>query len=303
MANRPDILTDLFKKIETSFGRLKKRERVFAALLILAVFFYFYVNFIFKPQFKRLKSLKSQLAGFKNQISELKSQIPSLKEEKMALKAVILKNKQLKEDLVKLEKELPHSYRISQLLGELAKQAEGLAIDFSYIKPKASGQENEEEYVRLDIEMQLSAPYPDFHAYLSQLEKISAYLNITDIVIEEMKEGGFFGETVATLVLSTLLSRQGAPVAQAKAEEREKSFLEKILQRNPFVPSGEQAPAQQKRFVLSGITYAQDKSTAIINGEVYRQGDMLENKYSVQQILPNMVIVSYGRQTEILVLE
>jgi hypothetical protein len=232
--------------------------------------------------------------------------MPDIEKERAGLEELKRKNKQLKERLVSLEKELPESYRIPQLLGELAKQTQGLAIDFSYIKPKATSGALEDEYTRLDIEMQFNAPYRDFRSYLVQLEHLSSYLNITDIVVEETKEGSFAGEATATMVLSTLLNKGLPSLGILAPESKEEILLAKdTLERNPFLPSSKEVSKYSRRskYVLSGIAFAGSKSTAIINNEVYRVGDLLEKKYSIKQILPNMVIISHGKQTEILMLE
>lgn len=301
------LLPDLFKKIKVAFGRLGKRERVLIVLLILATSLSFYFNKILKPQFKRLSLLKLKLADLDRQIVGLKEEMPALQKEKAVLEELKLKNKQLKERLNNLEKELPNSYRISQLLGELAKQAGGLMIDFSYIKPKAALQASEEEeYARLDIEMQLNAPYKDFSSYLKALEHLSAYLNITDIVIEKMEESVFATEATATLVLSTLLNKRSQVLGPVEPGPKVEILLAGgVSERNPFVPSTREITSSSKKpkYVLSGITFAGPQSTAIINNAVYKTGDLLDKKYPIKQILPNMVILIYGRQTETLMLE
>lgn len=299
-------IRESFKKIKTRFSRLQKRQKILVSLLIFTILLSLYFNKLLKPQLKRLSRLNSELTELNQQISNLNAQMPDIEKERADLEELKRKNKQLKERLVSLEKELPESYRIPQLLGELAKQTQGLAIDFSYIKPKATSGALEDEYTRLDIEMQFSAPYRDFRSYLVQLEHLSAYLNITDIVVEETKEGSFAGETTATMVLSTLLNKGLPFLGVLTPESKEETLLAKdILERNPFLPSSKEVSKYSRRskYVLSGIAFAGSKSTAIINNEVYRVGDLLEKKYPIKQILPNMVIISHGKQTEILMLE
>lgn len=305
---KAQIFWELFKKLKTLLSRLPRRQKILISLLVLALLFSSYFNKLLKPQLKQLFRLKSELAELNQRILSLKAEIPDVEKERVTLEELKRKNKQLRERLTSLEKELPESYRIPQLLGELAKQAQGLALDFSYIKPKATSSVLEDEYARLDIEMQFNAPYLDFRSYLGQLERLSAYLNITDIVIEQMKEGSFASETTVTLVLSTLLNKGSRPSRVLAPESKEEIFLAKedtSLERNPFVPTSKTVSKYSRRpkYILSGITFAGSKSTAIINNEIYRVGDLLEKKYPIKQILPNMVIISHGRQTEILMLE
>jgi len=300
-------IRELFKKIKTRFSRLQKRQKILVSLLIFIILFSLYFNKLLKPQLKQLSRLNSELAELNHQISNLNAQMPDIEKERTDLEELKRKNKQLKERLASLEKELPESYRIPQLLGELAKQTQGLEIDFSYIKPKATSGALEDEYTRFDIEMQFNAPYRDFRSYLGQLEHLSSYLNITDIVVEEMKEGSFAGETTATMVLSTLLNKGLPFLGVLTPESKEETLLAKdtSLERNPFLPHSLEVSKYSRRskYVLSGIAFAGSKSTAIINNEVYRVGDLLEKKYPIKQILPNMVIISHGKQAEILMLE
>lgn len=297
------ILGELLKNIKVRFDRLQPRQKALVSLLIFAFCFSLYFNKLLRPQIKQLSSLSSEMAGLNRQLANLKIKMPSLEKERAGLIEMRKKQRQYQEKLAQLEKELPGFYRIPELLGNLAKQAQDLEIDFYYIKPKTSAAVTEGEYWRLDIEMQFSAPYADFQSYLTKLERISAYLNVTDVVIESQKESNFAGEAIVTMVLSTLLRRDSEQAVFAQKEKKEEPKKEESG-RNLFVPSSELARhAQKSKYVLSGITSLGENSTAIINDEVYKEGDLLENKYPIKQILPNMVVIKHGGQTEVLMLE
>ncbi len=304
------FLLELFKRIGLYINRLERRQRFLLFCLILTLLFSLYFNKLLKPQIVELRHLKLECSRLDREILDLKMQIPSLDKERLLLREAQEKNKQLNAKIMDLEKELPESYGISKLLGELAKQAGGYNIDFSYIKPKSiSTRESKvQEYAHLDIEMQFSAPYYDLRDYLAKLEQLSAFLNTTDIVIEKMREGGFAGETTVTLLLSTLLSRETQGLVSVQpllteesTQKRESVFLERI----PFLPDSRRIKEHFKntKYTLSGITFAGLDSTAIIDNELYRVGDSLDGKWVIKQILPNMVIIKRGRQTETLILE
>ncbi len=138
------------------------------------------------------------------------------------------------------------------------------------------------------------------------MEQLSAYLNVTDIVIEEMKESGFSGDTAVTLVLSTLLRKDADySLAKEQGQKKETASNGSSSDQNPFLPQRDKTKEGSKRskYVLIGITYSGPNSTAIINNEIYRVGDQIEGKWVIKQILPNMVIVKYGRANEVLTLE
>jgi len=286
---------EVFKDIKSRISQLGRRQKLLLSLLILSLIFSLYFNKLIKPQVKTINQLRLESAELNQKIMKMELEMSPLEREKAELEELKRNNQQFQKKLAGLEKELPSSYRIYQLLGELAKLTQGLQIEFSYIKPKIKEVLSEEEYVRLDIEMQFCAPYLDLRSYLSKLEELSGYLNITEIVIEEIKEGDFPGETIATLVLSALLSRDSERPLTLALEEKDISHKE-----NPFLSK---KISKQSKYILSGITFAGAKSTAIINNKVYRKGELLDNKYRIEQILPNMVIVSRGRQKEALILE
>ncbi len=301
--------TGLVAKVRTHTDKLNKRQQLLLALLIATVLSSLFFNRILKPQIKEERRLRNELGQLGRKITALKAQMPAVEKDRIRLDEVKITNKRLKENLQALEKELPESYQISRLLGELAKQAGNSGVDFAYIKPKSlSKAADNDEYSQLDIEMQFTAPYYDFKDYLGRLERLSAFLNVTDIVAEERKEAGAQGDVTVTLVLSTLLNRQrvsGSAAGNLTAVQKGLTLPEEQGERLPFLPSSPEAGKYLagKNFVLAGITYAKNNPTAIINSRMYRVGDALNNEWTVKQILRDMVIITRGRQAETLTLE
>ena len=298
-------LKDLFKRIKIYIDRLEKRQKILISLLIFALLFSLYNNKLFKPWLKQLTYLKSELVELEDQALTLKTEMPLVEKERAALNELKIENNQFKNRLSNLEKKLPKFYRIPQLLGELAKQTSGFEIDFSYIKPQATTALAEEEYERLEIEMQFDAPYYDFLGYLAKLERLSLYLTINQITIEETKEANFGGETTVTIVISTLLPKEPPSFKILTQQQKEKILSSKdTIERNIFVPDSHKIKGYYKysKYLLSGIAFAGLQSTAIINNEVYKVGDFLDKKWMIKQILPNMVIIKHGSTNEVLTL-
>lgn len=301
LANVP--LQNFFKEVSLRYNRLGKRQKILIWLLIFSLLVNLYINKIFMPRLRQLSFFKNKSEELNNRIFAIKAEMPSIEEEKTQLQTLRDKNKQLCGELNSLENKLPESYRTPQLLGELASQASEWKIEFAYIKPLETSDVMEKEYALLYIEMQLNAPYYDFLGYLNKLENLSAYLNIQDIVIEETKETGFFGEISVTLVISTLLNKEVAFLRNMG--KKEGISLEEFFKRNLFIPESLEMKSyvKESKYVLGGITFSGKNSTAIINGEIYKIGDILDNKGVIEQILPNMVIIKYGQASEALVLE
>lgn len=292
------------KEISRRYNLLGKKQKILIWLLVFAVLINLYINEIFMPRFKQLSIFKNKSEELANHIFTVKAAMPSLEGDKTQVSELKRTNKQFHKELDGLEKELPKSYRTPQLLGELAAQASGLKIEFDYIKPLAASEAMEKEYSRIDIELQFSSPYYDFLGYLNKLENLSSYLNIQEIIIEEMKESNFRGETTVTLIISALLNKEQAFLKNLNKEEKT-PVLEDFFKRNLFVPESTDVKGyvKESKYVLSGITFSGEKSTAIINGEIYKIGDTLDNKGVIEQILLNMVIIKYGYASEVLILE
>lgn len=298
MMFKTNNFTNIF---QSSFNRLGKSEKRLLFLLLIAVTGSLFFNRIFKPQFKQSAFLKAETLNRDNRIFDLQTEAQSLKEEKNILNELSQKNKQLKKNLSVMEKQLTESYQIPKLLGELVKISGDWKVDFLHIKPVDKVKLAQEDYSRFDIEMQFNAPYYDFIGYLSKLEALSSYINVRDIVVERPKDAAFAEETTATLLISTFLSKEFALVRTAN-QKRETSPVAEFFKHNPFLPQSSYQEKKPPQYVLSGITFADADSTVIINNEIYRAGDILDNKWVIAQILPNMVILEYGRASEALVL-
>ena len=298
------FLSTLNNQVRKYTGRLDKRQRILLICFILTILASLFFNKILKPRLNEVRRIKGELAQLDRKILGIKAQIPPIEKEKIKLDEAKTQNKRLQEKLKALEKELPEAYQVSWLLGEMARQAGDSRVDFSYIKPKSLAKSEEsEEYSQLDIEMQFNVPYYDFKDYLSRLEHVSVFLNVTDIVVEELKEASQ-GDVTVTMVLSTLLNRQKSEAATLTSEQKKLTFQEEAEERLPFLPAGPEAGKYlaNKKFLLAGITYAGYNSTVIINNQMYKMGDTLNKEWLIKKILPNMVIITRGRQAETLTL-
>jgi Tfp pilus assembly protein PilO len=296
-------LTQSIDKIKKRFNALDKRQKLILALLVFALFFNFYVNKLVKPEFVKMRRLRAEAMRLDSQVDKLKAQIPDLGKEKLLLDQSLKDNRKLKDRLALLEKQLPVYSRIPQLLGVLVKEAQDYEVDLISVKPK--GTKADQQYSRLDIEMQFNTTYYSLTNYLARLESLSQFLSTTDLVLEEPKEAFFEGGITTTMVLSTILSpspptpgnltQEPSPLADVKTVD---------VERNPFTPQESVAGYVKKsKYNLSGITYSGDNSTAIINNKVYRIGEYLDKKRMIKQILNNMVIIYNGHSTEVLMLQ
>jgi len=185
------------------------------------------------------------------------------------------------------------------LLGDLVAYAQGYIIDFNSIKPKTK--KDKQLYTSLDIEMKFNAHFSNFINYVRRLENISQFIKTSSITMEEMKDG-FNTDSDITLVLSTLLS--DATLNKTTKDIQGADFPESLeIERNPFTSEIKpRLDKEKKDYVLSGTTVRGDKSTCIINDEVYLLGDSI-GRYTIKQIVPNMVVLFDGMTQKTLLLE
>ena len=296
-------LAQLLDKAKKRFNALDKRQKAILALLAFALFFNFYVNKLVKPEFIKMRRLRAEAMRLDSQVDKLKAQIPDLAKEKLLLDQSLRDNRKLKDKLALLEKQLPVYSRIPQLLGVLVKEAQDYEVDLISIKPK--GTKPDQQYSRLDIEMQFNTTYYSLTNYLARLESLSQFLSTTDLVLEEPKDAFFESGITTTMVLSTILSPSPPTPGNLTQEPAPLTQVQTIdVERNPFSPQENVAGYVKKsKYNLSGITFAGENSTAIINNRVYRIGEYLDKKRMIKQILNNMVIIYNGHSTEVLMLQ
>jgi len=193
-----------------------------------------------------------------------------------------------------IEKALPSKKGTSRLLTELTKQAEGLKM--SSIRRKM---EYGEEYSRIFIELKFSAPYENTINYIRRLEAISPFLVIEELDIAEPKEKGSGGSIPAKIMVSTILG--DIPVAEQFTAEAAGEDI--AVSRDIFVSTSRPATQLRKAEVrLDGITYNEGGSTAIINGDVVREGSEI-GKLTVKEIRREEVTLTDGIEDHILTVE
>ncbi len=295
-------------KITTSalidrFNKLGKRRKILVLLLTAALLFSLLFNVVYKPQRSALRKLQEKSVYLKNRAAKIKAKFPDTAEEKRSLAGARRSLENLRAQIVSMETELPLASSLPYLLGELIRQASGYAIDFTSIK-QIVVTEKKSEYTRLNIEMEFNAGYSDFVNYLHRLENSSKFLTTTEIAMEEMKDG-FKANSKFSIVLSTLLGEGTGDEIKISQGPKGAPFIEPIdIKRDPFISKfmPRRDKKKEKEYKLSGIISRGEKSTAIINGKVYRVGDFIGEE-KVEQILPNMVMLANGREITALTLE
>jgi len=255
---------------------------------------------IYKPQKEGISHLNTELTSLQNKTLELKAQIPDIERENRLLKREQRSLDALKDELGYLESQLPQQDSLPGLLGQLITQSKGYALDFLLIKPVTN--EEKVEYNQLNIEMQFLSNYTSLINYLNRLEQTFPFIKTQSIMIEEKKEA--IGPSLnITMVLSTLLSKYSESKKET-VQLPEKDIKQVIIKKNPFTSEYIQRSDKDQRtdFSLTGIISEGKSPTAIINDEVFREGDFVNNS-KILEINPSGVLLQEGVETFILTIE
>ncbi len=290
------------------FNKFKKHQKTLFAFLIGIIVFNFYFNIFHKSKAIQLYRLKLEIRTIDNQIKELKAQMPNADKERWFLKGILDEHRKLETEVDVLRAQLFSRQGIPQFLGELARQAKGLDIDFISIKTEQFSsqqtevkQEAEKEYTYLDIELNFDSDYFGLVNYLNRLESLSPFLIVRQAAVKQNEKKDF--QNNMNLFLSILIDESlRSEYLRKKGETKEVSadFIAQIsFERDPFRSDFKTLKRVQQRssgeYALEGITLKGEQSTAIINGEVYSIGDTLED-LRVSKILPNMVVLTSLRE-------
>lgn len=276
------------KTLIERFNALKKKEQYLIIGLICALIFSFYFNLFFNPFNAKIKRIKTEVKSIKTKISSIKAEGPTVSTEEKNLNDLKIEYDKTRKKLYDIEDNLTNRERIPRILSELIKQGSAYGIDFISIKPTAT--KGKATYSKLEIEIKMNATYDNFVNYLYRLENISKFLKPEKLELEEIKNG-MQGDIKCKVILSTFLSERPSE----NTEEIKIPYLERLnIERNPFksksMPKKEGVEKIEKKYVLQGVNWMGGISTAVINGEVYRLGDKIDDLY-VSDITKNSAIL------------
>lgn len=277
------------KLFADQWQHLSKRERYAVVLFAAFCAVFLAVQGFYRPQAARLAKAKGEWQHLRDQVTVLRSSLPKLDQDRERLRLQQEEIERLRQEVRDIEGRLITVGDLGALVGQLAKQGEGLTIDFESIRQQIK-EDPDKPSVMIDVSF--SASYEDTLNYLRRVERLSAFLKAHRLDMAEPKEGPKTKADVK-LTLTTPLrlpGELGESAAPAPAAPLEKL----AVSRSPFTSKQRPIPeAKRKKVKVSGITWHGDASTAIINNEVVRVNDHVDSLI-VQKILPDTVILFDG---------
>lgn len=284
----------MLRNMISKYKHLKKRERI-AVIVLLAVFSVsVYYNMICKPLLRNSRTYMIQTERLRKQLTEIKMRNPKVETGMKRIEQEKEEGEKLLAKIEALENKLPSKRATSNLIAELTRLAKDIKIDS--IRQKI---DKGEEYSRIFVEIRFDSPYNEMVDYIQKIETISPFLKIEELEIIEPRKRKKESDTIMRLVVSSLLG--DVPFSsQLKAKEIGKTssdlrdiFVSKVL------PESATVKIDMK---LEGITYGSEISTAIIDGDVVKEGSIIKN-YTVNKIMYDKVILTDGVEEFILKIE
>lgn len=270
------------------FEKLSSRQKLLVIGLASVIGVSLYINTLYKPLSRKISRNKFQIKKSTSRLSELKANFPEVEKQKENIRNLNIECDDLLNRIVSIEKGIPSRDNISQLLAELNPKAEDLRL-VSMRQRIDDGS----KYSRLFIELKFNVSYKKIINYIHRVESLSPFIVTEEFDIYESKSKKEPGPQ-ARLVLSTLLGDVSSfELFKAKEEEID-------IARDIFLSTAK--PVIKKKEItlkLEGITYSSQGSTAIVDGDVIREGSEIGG-FKVKEIRRYEIVLTDDIEEHIL---
>lgn len=278
--------------------RTSPRERLGVVMLAAAALGFLGYRLVFQGQARQLDRGRAEWLALRQQVQVLRAALPDVEQERQRLPVLAAENEALEEALDQMQRTLITSGELTRLIGALTTRGDGLQVTFDAIKQHVREQADRPEAT---IDVVMTAPYQGVVNYLRRVEALSPFLRVAKLEIAEPKDRAQ-ASSRAAIMFVTPLAPTSEPGGLAHAMAIPPLLLLTIA-RDPFgSPHRVAAAATSLDLKVTGILWRGAGSTAIVNGEVVRVGDMVD-ALVIRQILPDKVIVADGAETHELLLE
>ena len=305
--------------------KLGAREKGWIVLWVAIVLAVSYFQGIHRPRAARLRDALGQVAALDRQKTLLLASQPDVKRRQEFLTSLKKEIAGAYDQLVGIERDLLDVQDVDTLLESLVKDRSRFEMRLNSIRPvqqkepsttelaafgatAPSGpggpaQPQPEPYRKLRVQIDSLASFQGLVNYVSFLEQIRTYQEVEGIKVKV--EGKDISTPHAVLLVSVLM---GETLEAKEARKREVfALLEEVVSReakDPFLTAEKpKEVAQAVGLRLTGIFSEGGRPVAaMINNEIYRVGDLIEQKRIVA-IEPTRVLLEHGNRRFILLPE
>jgi hypothetical protein len=271
-------------------ARFGPREKAWAILLIVAGVGVGGYRAVLRPRTEQVQRAQAAYREVENVVIQLEAERPDVDARRAqadALQGQVAGAYRLLEDL---EQGLLNRQDLDVLLERVVEEQQRRQIQINAVKPltdqpgamdQSSDAEEAAFYKRLLVQVDAYASFDELLAYLEALERQGPYQRVGGVAVK--LEGQATLQLRALILLQVLLAETQERVAQ----RREEIFgvLEQLAARatkDPFLPS--EKPKEEEILLdleLTGIFGSGASRTALINGEAYQIGDVIQDKQIV----------------------
>lgn len=289
---------------ETKFGPREKGWAVLFAVVVVGMTGY---RWGVKPRIEAADDARSAYAQTENELARLEAERPDVEARRAQVDALRSQVASAYQELETLEEGLLNRQDQDLLLEQLVAERKRYRLQINAVRPLKDEKDKEPDkakeeagfYQRLLVQIDVYAGFDDLVRYLDLLETQRPYQRIQGVKVKI--EGQEMVRPRALLTLETFLA--DLPEKVAKRREEVFAVVEQIAQseaKDPFLarekPKEETAATGLE---LTGIFGDGASAAAMINGEPYQIGDVIQGKRIVA-ILGDRVVLEQGARRYVL---
>ncbi len=256
----------------------KEREKLLLIFLVPAVIWACYYRKVYKPRQSEVRRLRTSILAMQREIFKAEDELPQIDLEVKKLRQIQARCEGIGREIVSCQRKFPGRSEIPSLIRLLAGGADkGLEL----VCMRADELKKHDFYRELPIRISFISDYAGLLKYLRRLELLSPLIKVSNLHLSSD------GASINTnLVVGVILGE--ADSGEVKLPEIVSAApLPKGIH-DPFVSvAGKDSQASEARkspaLRLQGIIWGgEELKTAVINGEVLRVGQRIDDKELVE---------------------
>ncbi|MDD4957276.1 MAG: type 4a pilus biogenesis protein PilO [Candidatus Omnitrophica bacterium] len=303
MANNLNIdvkqIMDLYKKAKA----LPKQQKMLLTALGVVCISLLYMNAVYKPKTAILKYYKGEVGKYLSMDETVRVDTMATDEKESKVSRLQRVIDDLDKKIGEMEKGLPTQGKIPQVLGEFVSLAETNKIDITSIKPEYPD-EPINVYKSMIVMLKMTAEYGNILNFVSDLEGSISFVGIDNILIRE-KTGEEKNLIESEIKITALLKNTPEAMGREESLDDIEVLSTPETMKDPFAKEFKKSETKEKPvkedLTVSGITLAGSRSTAIINGKIYKLDDKIGER-TVSRIERNYIVLKDGETDYVLTL-
>ncbi len=300
-------LMERFKGFEPRFGQ---REKVWGLFLAAVMVVVWGSRVVLKPRAEAFREARRDSLKAHDELIEMEAQKPDMNELRARIRQLQSQVGSSYKELDKLEKGLLYSQDQDLLLERLVADRKRYDLQINAVEPiredaqktqqtqaSATGASRGFFYKQLLVKVDASATYNNLSSYVKVLEGQGSYQKVRGVKVEMDKDEKALPR--AKVLIEVLLS--DAPMKKAEMRDKVFSMIEEEESaareaKDPFL--AQERPREEEEMIgleLTGIFGVTGRLTALIDGNAYQEGDVIQGKRIVK-ILSDKVVFEHGNK-------